>query len=418
MSDSHKIASNANEAAELVLHQAMEAAAQGTFAVGGCIIENATGKVIKVLHNNVLRPLPVEKGKPKRMFTYDPTAHGERQLVSWYYENKVQLNLPEPKDLTIVTTLDPCVMCTGALLTAGFNVAVVAIDDFAGINYNSRFTFKTLPKALRDTAKSTFGYYACGDKNQDPAKYVRDYVGGEQVVFKDTVVKAANLAGCGDIFGANVENVRKNSSESGLEPEKLTNPAKLADDSPIKVEFRKVYANAFKLKVDNFRLPTTELRTELENVKNAQPNAKNAVALLDPFGNVVLCFADTTETSLIQTAFMNVTQKYAHIRFELMEDIKTRDSAYQHLTHPKYGTFVFLYAPNPNDTTTIMTLGAYGSTMEGPIPQVFPSNFQYFNPPLEGTIEELTSAIMNLPPFYTKLAQVSIAQTASTHCVN
>jgi hypothetical protein len=46
-------------------------------------------------------------------------------------------------------------MCTGTLLTAGFNVAVVAIDDFAGINYDSTFTFTSLPPSLRALAKST-----------------------------------------------------------------------------------------------------------------------------------------------------------------------------------------------------------------------------------------------------------------------
>ena len=49
--------------------------------------------------------------------------------------------------------------------------------------------------------------------------------------------------------------------------------------------------------------------------------AKNAVAFLDPFGNVALCFADTFGVSPVQTAFMNVTQSYAKIRYELMNGI-------------------------------------------------------------------------------------------------
>ncbi|NER99436.1 MAG: nucleoside deaminase, partial [Symploca sp. SIO1B1] len=155
---------NADEAASIVLNQAMQAAAQGTFAVGGAIIDNATGKVIHKMHNNVLKKLDTTG----QAFTYDPTAHGERQLVYWYYENKAKLNLPEPEQLTIVTTLDPCAMCTGTLLTAGFNVGVIAMDDFAGINCDDNFSFNTLPPSLRDLAKSKFGYYACGDKNLDP----------------------------------------------------------------------------------------------------------------------------------------------------------------------------------------------------------------------------------------------------------
>ncbi len=109
---------------------------------------------------------------------------------------------------------------------------------------------------------------------------------------------------------------------------------------------------------------------------------------------------------------MNVTRSYAITRFGLMDNEATRQQATKYLTHPKFGTFVFLYAPNPSDATTIMTLGAYGSTMEGPVPEIFPSNFQYYHPPLEGTVEELRSIIMNLPPFYTRFAQISVMAVA------
>jgi len=399
---------NADEAASIVLNQAMQAAAQGTFAVGGAIINNATGKVIHKMHNNVLKKLDAT-GKA---FTYDPTAHGERQLVYWYYENKAKLNLPEPEQLTIVTTLDPCVMCTGTLLSAGFNVGVIAMDDFAGINCDDNFAFNTLPLSLRDLAKSKFGYYACGDKNIDPSKYERDYVGGSKVAFQDTTVSGQRLMGCGAIFDASVNQVREASSDAGLAPNKLSDPATLPENSPIKAKYRTIYPDAFKVKIPQPRLPGTELFDLLIKVKDSQSNAKNSVALLDPFGNIVLCLPDTFYLSPVHTAFMNVTRHYATIRFNLMNDPATQAEAKQYLTHPKYGTFVFLHAPNPNDTTTIMTLGAYGSTLEGPVPQMFPAHFQYYLPPLEGTIKELRSVIMNLPKFYTEIAQISIMHVA------
>jgi tRNA(Arg) A34 adenosine deaminase TadA len=402
------IISNANEAASAVLSQAMVAADQGTFAVGGCIVENSSGRIIQAMHNNVLKPLSTTN----KVFTFDPTAHGERQLVSWYYANKEPLMLPEPEELTLVTTLDPCAMCSGALLTAGFNVAVVAIDDFAGINYNSSFSFEDLPLNLRHLAKSKFGYYACGNKDQDPSIYVRAYVGGPDVAFSNSAVNSENLMGCGDIFQASVNTVRDNSSDSGLEPSLLSNPANLPDDSPIKMSFRQIYPRAFELSVPNSRLPNTDLYNLLFDVMDSAPGAKNSVAFIDPFGNVVLCLADTFEVSPVQTAFMNVTQSYARIRYGLMNNRETYEEATETLTHPKYGTFVFLNAPNPADSTTVMMLGAYGSTMEGPVPQVFPANLQYYNRPQEGTMEELSSLIMSLPPFYTELAQLSIMQTA------
>lgn len=404
------VVNDADEAASVVLSQAMNAAAQGSFAVGGCIIENATGRMIISMHNNVLKPL---NGTDKA-FTFDPTAHGERQLVYWYYANKERLALPEARDLTIVTTLDPCAMCTGALLTAGFNVAVVAIDDFAGINYDESFSFDDLPVDLRNQAKSTFGYYACGNALTDPGMYVRSYVGGNDVAFKDTRVSAQHLMGCGDIFQASVNTIRDNSSDSGLAPNELSNPASLPDDSPVKKAYRAIYPGAFEMSIPNTRMPNSELYSLLVDVKESQPGAKNAVALLDPFGNVVLCLPDTYEVSPVHTAFMNVTQSYATARYALMNDESTRPEAMKTLTHPKYGTFVFLYAPNPGDSTTVMTLGAYGSTMEGAVPQIFPANFQYYHPPQQGTVEELASVIMNLPPFYIELVQISVMETAIT----
>ena len=403
------IITNADEAASIVLNQAMQAAAQSTFAVGGAIIENGTGRVICQMHNNVLKSL-ASTGKS---FTYDPTAHGERQLVYWYYENKTKLNLPEPEQLTIVTTLDPCAMCTGALLTAGFNVGVIAIDDFAGINCQENFRFDTLPQSLRNLAQSKFGYYACGQKDLDPSKYVRDYVGGSNVALRETIVSGQRLMGCSSIFGVSVNQVREDSSDAGLTPDLLLDPATLSDNSPIKVKYREIYPEAFKVKIAEPRLPNTELFNLLKKAKDSEPNAKNAVALLDPFGNVILCLPDTFNLSPVHTAFMNVTRHYATIRFGLMNDAVTQPEAKQYLTHPKYGTFVFLYAPNPNEPTTIMTLGAYGSTLEGPVPRIFPGNFQYYYPPLEGTIEELRSVIMNLPKFYTEFVQISVMEVAT-----
>ena len=48
---------NADEAATLVLKMAQEANRQGTFGVGGAIIENDSGRVIMAMHNKVLQPL-------------------------------------------------------------------------------------------------------------------------------------------------------------------------------------------------------------------------------------------------------------------------------------------------------------------------------------------------------------------------
>lgn len=164
---------SADEAASMVLDGALKASNQGTFAVGAILFHNKTGEVLIEMHNDVLKPTSNGAG----LLTWDPTAHGECQIVYWYYENKKQCNLPDPEDLTLVTSLDPCVMCAGALLTAGFSVGVVANDTFAGINYNKKNDFPDLPDNLKTLIRTRFGYYETGDSSKDPPKYVRKYDG-------------------------------------------------------------------------------------------------------------------------------------------------------------------------------------------------------------------------------------------------
>ena len=276
---------SADDAASRVLRKAMEASEQGTFAVGGVLFRNDTGEVVKELHNNVFVQL-----KNHIPFIKDPTAHGERQLVSWYYDNKKNLNLPEPEKMTLVTSLDPCVMCMGSLLVAGFNMAIIAVDDFAGINYDSKFDFHTLPESLRSLAKKKFGYCACGIPNKDPKKYIRKYFGSKSLPFINDTVSAKNLMGCTTTFVNSVryvESVSNLSSDTDLN--KIEDPFHLPDDSAIKEKFRKIYYKAFTIKTNNPRSPDSIIIDELRLVANNSEGNGNAVAFIDSFGNLVLC---------------------------------------------------------------------------------------------------------------------------------
>ena len=76
--------------------EAIAAKTQGTFGVGGVMLDQH-GTVLQSLHNNVI----------KHGLIFDPTAHGERQLIDWYFaERDKGRALPEPQDITIVTSLD------------------------------------------------------------------------------------------------------------------------------------------------------------------------------------------------------------------------------------------------------------------------------------------------------------------------
>jgi tRNA(Arg) A34 adenosine deaminase TadA len=127
------------QAAQLAAAQAMAAYCNKTFSVGG-LLAGPDGTVINQIPNRVIVDNVLN----------DPTAHGERQLIDWYYSQLAQgTSFPPASDITVVTSLDPCCMCTGAILTAGFRVMTVAEDDTSGINYGSVAKIVKLEHAWR-----------------------------------------------------------------------------------------------------------------------------------------------------------------------------------------------------------------------------------------------------------------------------
>jgi cytosine deaminase len=399
----------ADEAAGAALDQAMVASNALTYPVGGVLLQNSTARVLKADPNRVMHALPGGKTA-----TRDPTAHGERQLVSWYFENKERLQLPEPHELTVITSLDPCTMCAGALLTAGFHVGVGAYDIWSGINYQTNCDFTTLPDNLAQQAKEHFGYYRAGVETTDPAMYVRDYRGSPSLIFRDGRMSARTYMGCGAIFNAGLTAVQKAKGNDGGNPNTLEDPYFLPEDSRIKQIYRDIYPEAFQLKVPGWqetRTPDATILAELERVAGANPHA-NAVAFIDPFGNLVLCLAEETG---IETAFMRVTRAYAERRFALRQgdpDYPPEDRSTTYLTQPSYGAFVYLRAPDPREARTIMSFGAYGSSMAGAIPPGYERNFLYYQLPDGVTQEDLDKTIANLPPFYNQTVRMTLVQVA------
>ncbi len=388
---------SAEEAARLALGMARQADDADSFGVGGVLIENSTGRVVKQLPNRVMRHLDDAGPNSHVLMTSDPTAHGERQLISWYYAQRAADGLPAPKDMTLVTTLDPCCMCAGCILSSGFNVGVVAYDTYAGINYTLDFSFTDLPPALRNKARATFGYYEIAGQ--------RPYVGSPGVAFSRTAVTEPTAAECSRVFAKSADEVRAESSGSGQSPANLQDPARSPAGAAVRRAFQSEFPDAFALKLENYRRPTARVHTMLKALRDTTPGATNAVAYIDPFGNLLLASADTFSVSPIATAFMNVTQAYARIRFNLMNSTVTFNAAQSTLTSPKYGTFVFLSEPDTAVPQTIADLGAFGSTMEGPIPVREPSNFQYFDSVASSpTLAELVST---LPPLYSQLIGIN-----------
>jgi len=394
---------SAEEAAALVEWQARQAADAGSYGIAGALIRNDTGEVLMHLPNKVVQRIDQgAQATAGATFTYDPTAHGERQLVYWYFANRESGLLPPPQELTVVTSLDPCAMCAGSLTSAGFHTAVVALDDFAGVNFNGKTDFAGYPTGVGDALRGTFGYYGVDGG--------RAFAGAPNTLFASTAVTATTAAACGDVFGSTADGVRAASSGSGLDPANPDNNMSDPANSSIRGPYSLSFPDAFTIRLADYRRPDAVLRDYLTGLVERTPGARNAVALIDFYGNLLMASADRFDINPIATAFMTTTQEYARLRFALVDDPVTSAVAQRTLTSPAHGTFVLLHALDGVSTLGLKDLGAYGSSMEGKIPVTQPSNFQYFEGPLQGTVADLTALIAAMPPFYTKLVGIDPQQ--------
>ncbi len=396
---------DAESLATLALWTAQRGAAGGSYGIGGVLVESATGRVLQTMPNRVFQTLtPADQQSPGQTFVQDPTAHGERQLMSWYFANRDARALPPADQLTVVTSVDPCLMCASSLLAAGVNVGVVALDDYSGVNYDGTGTFVDLPQPLRAEALARFGYYAVDDG--------RGYQGSSRTAYADQSISQDTLNSCANLYTTSADNVRAARRDSGSDPSRLTDPA--TDPSAIDVTraFQVEYPEAFTLSIPDPRRPGREIYDALIDLVDRTPGATNAVAFIDAFGNVVTARADQTRVNPLSTAFALCSRTYAQTRYALVDSTSTQAIAEQTLTNPNFGTFVFLTAPDPFTPAGMFDIGAYGSTMGSAAVPLIPSAFQYFELPDGVTERELQDVMYPLPPLYSDGLKISPQRVA------
>ena len=104
-----------DDAMQLALHQAAAAAAHGDVPIGAVVVRD--GQVIAARHN-------------ERELTGDPTAHAEVLAIRDAANVVGHWRL---LDCALYVTLEPCVMCAGALVNARIGRVVFgAVDPKAG----------------------------------------------------------------------------------------------------------------------------------------------------------------------------------------------------------------------------------------------------------------------------------------------
>ena len=391
-------------AVAIAASEAIAAKTQGTFGVGALMLDQH-GNVLQSLHSNVI----------KQGLVFDPTAHGERQLIDWYFAERAKGRvLPAPEEITIVTSLDPCCMCAGAILAAGFNVVAAAPDRNAGINFDQSASFPSLPDELRQQAGARFSYpavlgsslYARAASGATPKSFFIGKTVSEPTQALCSLVFEATTAEVMDLFNADPPQAQ------------LMCPATLLPDHAIVRELKKLYPDALTYRCTP-QQPDAELAPFLQQAMARDRDHGgdgDAAALLDSFGNLLLCLPGRITQSGIRTAFMEVTRAYAQLRYKLMANASPaeRDEVRQYLGHPKDGTFVFAQGPD-RSALSFMNLGAYGSTMEGPLPLKNPAQLQYVRARMPE--EELARLCASLPPLYRQVIRIRPTQVADQRLI-
>jgi cytosine/creatinine deaminase len=109
---------------ESYMRRAYELAAEGCSAagapIGGVLVDNATGKILGEGHNML-----VQEG--------NPIVHGEMAAL------RDAGRMPNRHNTTMYTTLQPCFMCTGAILQFGIPRVVIGDVKNASSDETVRF---------------------------------------------------------------------------------------------------------------------------------------------------------------------------------------------------------------------------------------------------------------------------------------
>lgn len=98
---------------DLALREARKASEAGDVPVGAILVENSTGMVVARAHN-------------QRELLRDPTAHAEVLAIT---QGAAHYGAWRLSEVTLFITLEPCLMCAGAVVLARIPRVVYGADD-------------------------------------------------------------------------------------------------------------------------------------------------------------------------------------------------------------------------------------------------------------------------------------------------
>ncbi len=248
--------------------------------------------------------------------------------------------------------------------------------------------------------------------------FARDSAGpAPKSFFIGKTISEPTQALCSLAFEATGDKV-KELLNADLPRAQLKDPATLAQSHKLVRKLKTLYADALAYRCEP-HAPDAGLAVFLraaiaQDIANGGEG--DAVALLDPFGNLLLCAPGRRSQSAICTAFMECTRRYAQLRYTLMLGASeaAREEVRSYLAHPREGTFVFARGPDAS-AHSFMNLGAYGSTMEGPLPEYNQDQFQYVQPTVSAA--ELAAMCKRMPPLYRDVIRINPVQVLNRELI-
>jgi cytosine deaminase len=350
----------ASRAAEL----ARRAANAGTFGVGGFLMDRS-GRILAEAVNAVIR-----KGKIS-----DPTAHVERQLIDWLFSTHGRH--VQPQELVVVTSLDPCAMCAGAILSAGLNAVALAEDAMSGVHEHQ--CPHRMPEELRPRAEASMGFFdVIGRPGR--ADHISPVLAGK--------VPRKTLMAAEDSFKLSLDTTRAKFAGAHSKP-RQTSRSKV--DLSALTSIAGIGDTAF-LPQTGTTLHSAQVTGSLDALL-----ADAAAVIVDGDRNLLLGAKDRRSVSPARSSVLELVRAYAQLARLAPEHLGFS------LPHPRHCSIVKQNAPH-DAALALLEFGALGSFLEGP--------HLLADLPALGYIDSRDGAqaqrfLASLPPLYTSVIGIT-----------
>lgn len=285
---------SANAATVLTLAKA--AVKADTFGVGAVMVDPA-GAVI-AMDRNRLWPTA---------YHANPTAHAEMGVMRNYYQRRHQgEDLPPPEQCTIISSLDPCIMCAGAVMQGNFKQISLSHDPHAGVSRFGSNRYITLPAALRKKAERSFAITGV----TDGPRFFGDKTGIPPQNISRTMADAAF-----DLFYRGSQRLGDRlRQQRGWGIRVQENPEQMP--LPMQDRLRSLFSDSLALTTDPDN-PGGSLLYRLRALANhakADGHQANAAALVHPSGHVLLAVSGREAEVPLDTPLMRLTRLYDSAR--------------------------------------------------------------------------------------------------------